>query len=85
MKCRGMVVVGETYFPGWVATVDENPTPIHESYSMLRGVVVERGRHRIEMRYRPASVYWGGALTAVGVMCAVVLAGFGGRRTGRLQ
>ena len=66
MKCRGMVIAGETFFPGWKATVDGNPAPIHEAYSMLRGVVVEAGRHRIEMVYRPASVYWGAALTALG-------------------
>jgi hypothetical protein len=77
MKCRGMVVAGETFFPGWKATVDGNPTPIHEAYSMLRGVVVEAGRHRIEIVYRPASVYWGAALTALGLVGAAALAAFG--------
>jgi hypothetical protein len=77
MKCRGMVIAGETFFPGWVATVDGKPAPIHEAYTMLRGVVVERGRHRIDMRYRPSSVYWGGALTAVGLIFAAALASLG--------
>ena len=74
MKCRGMVIAGETFFPGWKATVDGNPAPIHEAYSMLRGVVVEAGKHRIEMVYRPASVYLGAALTALGLAGAAVLA-----------
>jgi len=37
-------------------------------------VVVEAGRHKIEMRYRPKSVYWGAALTAAGLLGAVALA-----------
>ena len=49
----------DTYFPGWVATVDGQPAPVYEAYGFLRGVVVEAGAHRIEMRYRPKSVYWG--------------------------
>jgi hypothetical protein len=79
LKCRGMVIAGETFFSGWKATVDGKPAPIHEGYSMLRGVVVETGRHRIEMVYRPASVYWGTALTALGLLGAAVLAAFGRR------
>jgi len=35
--------------------------------------VVEPGRHKIEMRYRPKSVYWGGALTAIVLLGAAAL------------
>ena len=71
--------------PGWVATVDGKPAPIHEAYTFLRGVVVEAGRHRVDMRYRPKSVYWGGALTALGLLSACTLRAFsrdGGRSPG---
>jgi hypothetical protein len=77
MQCKGLVVVGETYYPGWLATVDGRPAPIYEAYGFLRGVVVDRGRHRIEMRYRPKSVYWGAALTGFGLLAATVI-GFSG-------
>jgi hypothetical protein len=73
LKCRGMVIEGDTFFPGWVATVDGKPSPIYEAYGFLRGVVVEAGSHRIEMRYRPKSVYWGAALTALGLLGACLL------------
>jgi hypothetical protein len=73
LHCRGMVIVGETYAPGWVASVDGRPAPVYEAYTFLRGIVVEPGGHRIEMRYRPPSVLWGAALTVLGLLGAVAL------------
>jgi hypothetical protein len=77
MQCKGMVVVGETYYPGWQATVDGRPAPIYEVYGFLRGVVLDSGRHRIEMRYQPKSVYWGATLTGIGLLAAALI-GFSG-------
>ena len=74
LRRRGMVIDADTYFPGWVATVDGQPAALYEAYGFLRGVVVEAGGHRIEMRYRPKSVYWGAALTALGLLGAGLLA-----------
>jgi hypothetical protein len=73
LGCRGMVVVSETYSPGWKATVDGQPAQIYQPYTVLRGVVAGAGRHRIEMRYRPSSVVIGAIMTAVGLMGAMVL------------
>jgi hypothetical protein len=73
LKCRGMVIDSDTFFPGWVATVDGQPAPIYEAYGFLRGVVVEPGPHRVEMRYRPMTVYWGAAFTALGLLGATAL------------
>lgn len=63
MECRGMVVQSENNAPGWVARVDGREVPIYEAYTTLRGVVVDPGRHKIEMRYRPMSVLAGAAAT----------------------
>jgi hypothetical protein len=70
MRCRGMVIASEAYFPGWMATVDGQPAAIHEVYGALRGVAAPPGEHRIEMRYRPASVRWGAAGTLAGILAA---------------
>ncbi|MDP2996682.1 MAG: YfhO family protein [Bryobacterales bacterium] len=81
LGCRGMLVVSDLYFPGWEATVDGRRTGIHEVYGFLRGVVVEGGQHRIEMSYRPRSVYVGGVMTAAGAVLALAAALSGrGRR-----
>jgi hypothetical protein len=72
MTCRGMVILTDTWFPGWRATVDGKSAPIEKAYGAFRGVVVEGGDHTIEMRYRPWSVFLGGALTALASVIALV-------------
>jgi hypothetical protein len=74
MACRGMVVMSETFFPGWQAKVDGRATQVYEADGALRGVIVSAGRHRIELQYRPMSVYLGGLLTALGLVAAGVIA-----------
>jgi hypothetical protein len=74
LGCRGLVVLSDVYFPGWFASVDRRRTPIHEAYGFMRAVVVEAGRHHIDMVYRPRSVYAGGAMTAAGAILALAAA-----------
>ena len=77
MQCKGMVIAGEGFFPGWKASIDGVPAPVYEAYTFLRGVVVNSGRHHIEMQYRPASVFWGAGMTIAGIAAACLLALFG--------
>jgi hypothetical protein len=74
MECRGMVILTDTWFPGWRATVDGKSAKIERAYGIVRGVLVEPGNHTIEMRYRPLSVYLGAAISllAVGIVVAGV-------------
>ncbi|MGD0436245.1 MAG: YfhO family protein [Bryobacteraceae bacterium] len=75
LACDGMVVISDTYFPGWKVTIDGVPSEIREVYGALRGVVVSQGQHRIRMWYRPRSVVAGSILTFVGMIgiCAIGL------------
>jgi hypothetical protein len=73
MQCRGMVILTDTWFPGWHATVDGKSVKIERAYGFVRGVLVEPGNHTIEMRYRPLSVYLGAALSLLAA--AIVMAG----------
>ncbi len=70
MACTGMVVLSDTYYPGWQATVDGAPAPIYEVDGALRGVVVAAGAHTVEMRYRPRSVFLGAAFTLLSLCLA---------------
>ncbi|MBI4890120.1 MAG: hypothetical protein HY821_05795 [Acidobacteria bacterium] len=79
MKCRGLVILADTDFPGWQAAVDGQPAKIVPVYGALRGVVASAGRHEIDFRYRPQSVYVGGALLASGLGLALLLSFFPGR------
>lgn len=45
------LVLSEIDYPGWIAEVDGIPQPIYKTNYLLRGVALEAGRHRVEMRY----------------------------------
>lgn len=51
---RGVVVVNEAFYPGWRATVDHAPAPIHRANALVRAVPVDAGTHTLRMRYAPA-------------------------------
>ena len=74
MACDGMVVLSDTFYPGWRARVDHQPAAIYEVNGAMRGVAVARGVHTVTMRYRPVSVYLGAGLTLLGVLGALALA-----------
>ncbi|MGD0777143.1 MAG: YfhO family protein [Candidatus Solibacter sp.] len=80
MACDGMVVLSDTFYPGWRARVDHRPAEIHEVNGAMRGVAVPRGTHTVTMRYRPLSVYLGAALTLLGILGALGLAALPRRR-----
>ena len=73
LRCRGLLVVSETFYPGWKAYVDGQPQPIYEVFGALRGVVLESGKHRVEMRYRPTVVWMGAALSFSAIALGLVL------------
>ena len=80
MTCDGMVVLSDTFYPGWYAEVDRHPQEIHEVDLAFRGVLVKQGTHEIRFRYRPRSVLLGAVLTFTGVMGAAGLAFFSSRQ-----
>jgi hypothetical protein len=77
MQCSGRLVAGDVFFTGWQAIVDGERTPVQRVHGALRAVAVSAGRHRIEFRYRPGSVYWGAGLSACGLALAATLARLG--------
>jgi hypothetical protein len=74
MPCRGMVILTDTWFPGWSATVDGHSARIEKAYGAFRGVVVESGDHIIEMRYRPWTVFVGAGMSAAAALMALLAA-----------
>lgn len=75
MACRGMVVLAESFYPGWRLKIDGKPAQILPAYGALRGIVVERGSHTVDMIYRPLSNLGGAALSLIGLIatCGIVL------------
>ncbi len=74
LACRGMVILSDTWYPGWRARVDGRRERIHEAYAAVRGVVAEAGAHRIEFRYLPGNVLAGAGLLALAGCAAAACA-----------
>ena len=50
-----MLVLHETYYPGWVAEIDGKPARILRADVLFRGVEVPPGRRKVVFRYAPLS------------------------------
>jgi hypothetical protein len=73
LRCPGMVILTDTWFPGWRATVDGNPVRIYETYGGVRGVIAGSGTHEIQMHYRPMSIILGALMTALATLITAVV------------
>ncbi len=72
----GLLVLNDTYYPGWVASVDGAPAPILQTNHLFMGVPVPTGTHTVLLEYRPASVPVGAGMSlAAGItIIAVIIA-----------
>jgi hypothetical protein len=91
-----LVVVAESWFPGWSARVDGRPSPLLVADGAFLGVPVGPGRHAVSLEYgvRASAVLGRVATGAALAVCLVFLVwqprrrrepgqGNGGRRAGR--
>jgi hypothetical protein len=67
----GVLVLTDTWAPGWQAEVDGEPATIHRVDGAFRGVVLEPGAHEVVFRYVPGFTYAGFAL----LLLALVVTG----------
>jgi hypothetical protein len=72
MACRGILMVADNWFPGWVAAVDGHSVQIERMDGGIRGVAVSAGQHRVEMKYRPWSAFGGMAAMLAGFLMTSV-------------
>jgi uncharacterized membrane protein YfhO len=63
LDAPGYLVVADTWYPGWQATVDGVPTEVLRANYAFRAVWLEAGEHEVEMAYRPTLVPIGGAIS----------------------
>jgi hypothetical protein len=78
----GLLVLSEVYDPDWRVRVDEEAAEMLRVDGILRGVYLSDGLHRVVFRYRPAGLAVGGAVSAIGWVCVVLLLVAGRRGQG---
>jgi len=77
--CPAYLVLADTYMPGWTATVDGRPAPIHRADFLFRAVELGPGSHEVVFRYRPRSAVLGAWLFVGGLGLAAALIVLGRR------
>jgi len=80
-----LLVLSDTFYPGWRATVDDQPVPIYRTNAALRGVLVPAGAHRVEMHFRPHSLLIGLGLSGTGLftIALIIVWGHGSKGSAR--
>jgi hypothetical protein len=68
-----LLVINESYHPGWQATVDHQPAAVLRADGDFMGVVVEPGTHEIALKFQPKSLEIGRLLSGCGLSLLVVL------------
>jgi hypothetical protein len=86
LACPGLVVLRDQYYPGWrleVETVGQGrrDVPIVRAEGVMRGVSLPAGQHRLIYRYRPASAYWGAAVSGLAWLGLAIVGFVGWRRS----
>ncbi len=69
----GLLIVADTFAPGWTATIDDNPATIWRTNRAMRGVVVPKGTHHITFAYHPNSFRLGLIASGLGFVGLIVL------------
>jgi hypothetical protein len=63
LRSSGILVLSENYYPAWKASVDGKPTKIYRTDYLFRGVLLDKGDHRIEFVFKSAYYKLGGLIS----------------------
>lgn len=69
----GLLVITDTYFPGWHAYVDGIKTRIIRTDYAFDGIYIEQGNHTVVLKYMPLSFIIGIYITMFGIICLPVV------------
>jgi hypothetical protein len=75
MAAPGFVVLADSYYPGWLATLDGVTTPLYRANSLLRAVYIPEGEHDLVFVFRPLDFMVGAGVSGLTLLfCLVALA-----------
>ena len=62
------LIISNVYYPGWQALIDNNKADIQRVNFMLQGIIVPKGKHEVEIFFKPRSFYNGLYISVFAVM-----------------
>jgi hypothetical protein len=72
-EAPGLLVVADTWMPGWTATIDGQPAPIYRGNHAQRVIALASpGHHEVIMRYEPPGLACGLAITTASALAWAV-------------
>lgn len=77
----GLLVTSESFYPGWRALVNDQPSKVLRANAVMRAVEVPSGKSIVKFEFKPASYRWGLGIT----LLSIFLFGFYFWRTSRLR
>jgi hypothetical protein len=69
----GRLILSELAYPGWIATIDGHQVEIETYRGILRSIELPPGAHRVELAFRPASVFAGMIISALTLLVLATL------------
>jgi hypothetical protein len=81
----GLLIFSEVYYPGWRATVDDNPARLVRADYLLRALCVPAGQHRVVLTYDPPLLKLGLAITGLTLLSVIGVAAWATRQKRRSE
>lgn len=73
LKNWGILLLSDTYYPGWRCFVNEKEKKIYQANYIFRAVYLEEGRHNIKFIYDPLSFKVGLYLSIISLLLIIIL------------
>jgi hypothetical protein len=70
---EGLLVLRDSWYPGWMASIDGKKAPILRINGCFRGVIVPGGAHTLRFVYRPILVYAAGAVSLLSLLFVILV------------
>lgn len=67
-----VLMLNDTNFPGWRATLNGEPTPILQADYLFRGIVLPAGKNVVEFSYKPHSFRLGALISILALIILMV-------------
>jgi hypothetical protein len=68
-----LLVLADSYYPGWEAQVDGRGTRVYPTDVGFRGVRVPAGDHQVRMRFAPRILYWSATFSLLVLLGSIVV------------
>jgi hypothetical protein len=68
----GWLVIADSWYPGWQASVDGSQAELYAANAAFRALWAPPGVHQVELVYRPRSLVVGAALSGLGLIIVIL-------------